>query len=226
MNNLVIYHHLGLGDHFICNGLVREWAARYDTVALFCKSHNAETVKQMYNDLNINFLVGGDDFAHKFLSNNKTYDSLCVGFNNLRESSGKFDKQFYDLAGVSFDKRWSYFKVCRNPQKEKSLVFKANLPRKFALVHEDVSRGFKIDTSKINLPIVRLEKRDDYTMIDWLAVADLAQEIHVIDSSFMFLIDSVYIKVPLYIHRYSRRNPDWQLPTLKKNWIVLQNLTS
>lgn len=224
MSNLIVYHHLGLGDHFICNGLVREWAAKYDNVSLFCKSQNAETVAQMYGDLNICLLVGDDEFAHRFLrGKDKTegLDILAVGFDRLNPTNGKFDQQFYNLVGLDFSTRWKSFKVCREFKKENALAYKLNLPRKFALVHEDESRGYKIDVSKINLPIVRVEKLERFSMIDWLGIADLAAEIHVIDSSFMFLIDSVDTKVPLYIHRYSRDNPDWQLPSLKKNWLIL-----
>lgn len=220
MNDLVIYHHLGLGDHFICNGLVREWAAKYGRVSLFCKPHNLSTVRQMYSDLDISFLVGDDCFADRVLPSFRNIDLLKVGFDRLT-SKESFDQQFYSLAQVDFAKRWTSFKVNRDKKKELDLIYQLNLPPKFAILHEDQSRGYKIDRSKINLPIVRLEKRDNFTMIDWLAVAELAAEVHVIDSSFMFLVDSVKTKSKLFIHRYSRNNPEWQLPTLKNNWTIL-----
>lgn len=219
MKNLVIYHHLGLGDHFICNGLVREWAAKYDCTYLFCKEHNTETVSQMYQDLNLNLLVGDDTFAKKYLLTLKNSEVLRVGFHQLNNQQ-PFDQQFYSLAGIPFEKRWSSFRINRDKKKESELIYQLKLPLKFALLHEDQSRGYKIDRNKINLPIVRLEKRDGFTMIDWLAVAELADEVHVIDSSFMFLIDSVKTSCSLIIHRYSRNNPNWQLPTLKKNWLI------
>lgn len=220
MNDLVIYHHLGLGDHFICNGLVREWAAKYGRVSLFCKPHNLATVKQMYSDLDISFLVGDDCFANTIIPSLKNIDVLRVGFDNLT-SKEPFDQQFYSLAQVDFTKRWTSFKVNRDKKKELDLIYQLNLPPKFAILHEDQSRGYKIDRSKINLPIVRLEKRDGFTMIDWLAVPELAEEVHVIDSSFMFLVDSIKTKSKLHIHRYSRQNPEWQLPSLRNSWTIL-----
>ena len=35
MNSVYIYHHLGLGDHIIANGMVRTIAKQYEIVYLF-----------------------------------------------------------------------------------------------------------------------------------------------------------------------------------------------
>ena len=55
MNNQVyFYHHLGLGDHFHCNGVVRYLLKnRYQgkKVHLFAKKKYFEMVKFMYRDL-------------------------------------------------------------------------------------------------------------------------------------------------------------------------------
>lgn len=217
LKNLVIYHHLGLGDHFICNGLVREWAAKSDSVSLFCKEHNAETVGQMYQDLRIKLLVGDDAFAENYLLALKNAEILKIGFHQLNDQQ-PFDQQFYSLAGVPFEKRWSSFKANRNKNKEQKLIYQLKLPPKFALLHEDQSRGYKIDRNKINLPIVRLEKKDGFTMIDWLAVAELADEVHVIDSSFLSLVDQSSVKTKLHFHKYARNALDWLTPTTKKHW--------
>jgi len=45
-----IYHHLGLGDHYVCNGMVRELIKNETTAVLFCKEHNMPTVEAMYKD--------------------------------------------------------------------------------------------------------------------------------------------------------------------------------
>lgn len=219
MSKFHIYHHLGLGDHFICNGLVRELIKDQDEPYLFTKHHNLETVSQMYGDTNLKLIGVNDD--QDVANRVKLGDiGVQIGFHNLTQHDA-FDKQFYRLAGVPFEKRWNSFRINRNKKKENSLIYGLNLPEKFALVHEDKSRGYSIDKVKINLPIVKLRPIQGFTIIDWLGVVDLADEVHVIDSSFMFLLDSVETNIPLYIHRYSRQNPDWQLPTLKKNWLIL-----
>ena len=45
-----IFHHLGLGDHIICNGIVRHYQEIYDDVTVFCKPCYSTNVKYMYRD--------------------------------------------------------------------------------------------------------------------------------------------------------------------------------
>ena len=51
---LIIHHHLGLGDHFVCNGLVRFIIDKnnYEQYYIPAKEQNFLTVKEMYSDLN------------------------------------------------------------------------------------------------------------------------------------------------------------------------------
>lgn len=48
-----IHHHLGLGDHIICNGIVRYVVKNYDfnNVALVVKNSNLNNVRRMFSDL-------------------------------------------------------------------------------------------------------------------------------------------------------------------------------
>ena len=58
MKKLAIHHHLGLGDHLDCNGLVRYILKKgeYDRVHVFTKSNYYEMIKHMYRD-NKNIVV-------------------------------------------------------------------------------------------------------------------------------------------------------------------------
>jgi len=225
MSNLTIYHHLGLGDHIICNGLVREFAKKYDTVSLFCKPQNADSVKDIYSDINVELLLGDDDFARQFISLNDR-DYLVIGHGQLNEYE-PFDYQFYKQAGLSFEKRWDNFLI---PESEKEKELQELVPliyreidcsNGYAVVHED--ERYKIDFNKINtLPIVSIQKLKGFSLPNWCKVIQNAAEVHVIDSSVMFLVDSLPENgQKLFIHRYARENPFWQLPTLKRNWKIL-----
>jgi hypothetical protein len=69
MNEIYILHHLGLGDHISCHGIVRYFCEQYKKVYLFVKEHNFENVRFMFNDIkNIEFIKGDDEFAQKYLS--------------------------------------------------------------------------------------------------------------------------------------------------------------
>lgn len=51
---IFIYHHLGLGDHFHCNGVVRfllENKFKNKKVYLFAKKKYSEMIKLMYQDI-------------------------------------------------------------------------------------------------------------------------------------------------------------------------------
>ena len=45
-----IYHHLGLGDHIICNGIVRHFKEIHKTVTVFCRPNYFTNVEYMYRD--------------------------------------------------------------------------------------------------------------------------------------------------------------------------------
>lgn len=219
MSELTLYHHLGLGDHIICNGLVREYA-KFDTVKLFCKPQNVETVLHMYDDLNLELLIGDDQFARDYICHNIGANCALIGFDHLNNQE-PFDYQFYKLAGLNFRTRWESF-YCPLSPKEDELFESLNLPPKYALVHEDAERGYLIDHSEISLPIVEIEKIAGYSLINWRKVINNASELHMIDSSAMFLADSLEENnAQLFVHRYARSNPQWQLPILKRPWKIL-----
>lgn len=216
MSELVIHHHLGLGDCFICNGIVREAAKLYDKVFLFCKPGNAVTLNQMYSDIGVNLIQVEED--HEVANYTFECDVLEVGFNDLDQES-PFDQQFYKLAGVNFEKRWSSFQCPRDKGIERHLAEHANPPGKFALVHDD--ERFSINESLICIPIVRIKPIPGVSLTHWLGIAEMATEIHVIDSSFLFLADSVDFLAERYIHRYARKFPEWEKPTLDKKWEII-----
>ena len=52
MADIVIHHHLGLGDHIDCNGMVRYFADLYegDTIHTFAKKQYFDMIEWMYRD--------------------------------------------------------------------------------------------------------------------------------------------------------------------------------
>lgn len=78
MEEIYIYHHLGLGDHIICNSIVRNFCDSYDTVYLFVKPHNYKNVEFMYRDLtNITLIKGYDNFCENYI---KRKNYIKIGF--------------------------------------------------------------------------------------------------------------------------------------------------
>ena len=85
-----IYHHLGLGDHIICNGMVRHYKEIYGKVTVFCKPHNYENVKYMYrDDEDITVLPVGEDWdVNVYIFENKiSKDVIKIGFDKIIENA-------------------------------------------------------------------------------------------------------------------------------------------
>lgn len=234
MTSLLIYHHSGLGDHFMCHGIVREFARKYDRIGLFSLPQNYVSVAFMYRDLpNVTILRGDDAFARNLIRLNAAstaedrYDEVrIIGFETLNRKSGEqLEKQFYRLSGIPLEKKWDSFYVERDSAREKTLYDKIRPDGEYVFLHEDASRGFTINRKKISRKYAIVEPKKELTdnIFDYCMLIENAAEIHVIDSSFMFLIDCLKYDNPkqkLFIHRYARENGEWKLPILRKHWHI------
>lgn len=201
----MIHHHLGLGDHIICNGLVR-FLSKQIGVTLAVKYNNLANVARMFKDLSIEYYLINKDESTGNLG-------WCFG----GDKTINFDESFYKQAGVDFQERWNSFYIERDYTKEKKLIEYLNLPEKFCLVHDTASAGKTNIDIKSDLPIVKVYKTDvEKSMFDWMGVIELASEIHCINSSFIHLVDSMQPKAKLYFHdhrphlRFSRKL-NWSL---------------
>ncbi len=235
MSSILIYSHTGLGDHFMCHGIVREYCKKYDKVGIFCIPSYHATVSFMYRDLpNLTVLIANNEEAEEFIrqnehkSNEEKYDEVkIVGYSNLnKKSNTPLDVQFYQIANVPFSKKWDNFYIQRDKEREEKF-FNENITQdNFVLLHDDRSRNFTINRDLINpnYTILSVEKSHTTNIIDYCSAIEQAKEIHVIDSMFMFLVESLQYANPnqkLYIHRYARENHEWLLPVLKKDWIII-----
>jgi len=234
MSSIFLHMHLGLGDHIICHGIVREYCKKYDRVGIFCHPHNYQSVSFMYRDLkNLEIMQGSEKDAREFArqggrGNKHAFDEMkIVGFENLDGNSGElFEKQFYRLAGVDFSKKWDSFFVERDREREEVLWEKVAPRGEYVFLHEDSPRNYRIERRMIDsrYPIVTANPKTASNAFDYCTVIERAKEIHVIDSSFMFLVDCLSYRNPdqkLYVHRYARENTAWKLPVLKKDWEIL-----
>ncbi len=235
MSSIVIYHHLGLGDHFMCHGIVREYSKKYNHVGIFTLERNYPSVRFMFRDQkNINVIKGTDIEAKKYITEKNTifphftYDSaLILGFDKLNRNSGELlENQFYNMADVDLSKKWDSFYVERDPVSEKNIFNKIVPQKPYVFIHEDTKRSYLIDRKLINpqYSIITPDPTLAPNCFDYCSIIEQATEIHVIDSSFMFMIDCLKYNSQnqkLFVHRYARENEDWKLPTLKKDWHII-----
>lgn len=192
---------MGIGDHIICNGLVRNLYKKYGYVDLFCYGYNEANVKYMYRDLkNLNTIpVSSDQEANSIIIKNN-FDVLKIGFENLymNESSESFDIGFYKIAGLPFSCKFDDFYLERDLEKELSILDSLNPNNEpYIFIHGD------LDMSKIRQDIKIIHNPKEYSLFNLISLLENAEEIHVMESSLKCLINQYKLTKPkLYYHNY------------------------
>lgn len=213
---IYLYHHLGLGDHFVCNGLVRYYHKKFGKTTIFCKNHLANNIRFMYRDLN-NMIVlalpdDGDVQAY-IHSNNLQSQTITIGFDKIRSNkivSTSFDQAIYEAENVPFSVRFDEFYIQRNLSREKQLFDQLIKTDKYIFVHDDRDRGMNIDESRIcgDLPILRNDTK--YLITDYLTILENATEIHLMQSCFKDMINSYNMPKPkIFLHNYVRNYDEY-----------------
>jgi hypothetical protein len=162
---------------------------------------------------------------HALRLRKRHYDTIKPIYSD-QESGIMVERQLYALAGVDFEKKWSNFFVKRDLSREKEFFEKIVPPGPYAFIHDDAIYSGLINPAKIapSLMKVRAERNLTDNIFDYCTVIERADEIHVVDSVFMFLVDCLVYSNPtqkLFVHRYARSNAPWNLPLLKKPWTIL-----
>lgn len=211
-----IHHHLGLGDHIICNGMVRHFCKKYDNIVLFCYTHYYDNVSYMYRDLSnleiFNFDVEED--AIRFVENNKTVKNNLIkpGFENLDSCLDRmtFDEAFYHLAGLDFQIRFDEFYFERDLEKEDEVCRTLNPnDEKYIFVLDDPKRGYNIDMSKVTNEYKVIRNDYQFKMFDYIKLLENAEEIHMMQTGFLDMVNSYKMDKPkIYRHNYVRNYPE------------------
>ena len=236
---LFIANHLGLGDHILCNGLYREIAKNFEVCVVPIRKSNAQAMSHMLGDLkSMRIIAYPDEYAVPMLKSHRLYlqsigySTLDLGYfgaNFLTTGDIRFDENFYKQAGIPFDLRWSNFSFERNIDRETELLNRLDCASgEYIFLHEDVSRGYTIDRSRIRSQHRIVQPNPtmtEFSFFDYLSVIENASEIHTIESSFAALIESVGMTTPKFAHRYSRPQASSDFGhefTYKSDWQILK----
>ena len=190
MNKSIIrQHHLGLGDHFVCNGMVNVLSNKYN-IYLPVKKHNYETVNYLYcENKNVTlFSIDGKNENKEINNFSNTHKINIHRITCTASDLSRWDKAFYEHAGIGFSERYNSFKL-PNQKSETSLKTPSN---PYILIHNRSSQktyDLSIKTNNTNRQYVKILQ--GHHMLDYLDMVSLADEIHCIDSSFFHLVDSI-----------------------------------
>ena len=237
LDSIYVYTNMGLGDHILCNAIVRIQAEKYKKVYVFVKPNNFKNVSYMYRDLsNVKFIQMMDHEVHFFMNTFTNNNYLVAGITDQYYKNfftdkiyDSFDHGFYVMAGIPFEERWNKFYFERDLEKEKTAfydIFKLKDGEEFIIVHDDPKRD-RIFNTKYLPKGIKILKPGDFTdvgLFDFIYTIEKAKEVHVMNSSFCCLIDSMQIKSnKLVLHEYVRTdmgdNPN---PKLKLKWQIIK----
>jgi hypothetical protein len=235
---LFIYHQTQLGDHILCYSIIKYYAKQYDEIIVFVRplsDRHIQNLKRLYSSLpNVNMqLSSNHEESLNFINSNKDNKYLIFGHEDYRNALAqnnnllRFDKYFYEKAGVPFENKWNEFYFERDLEKEKYIfydIFKLKDDQSFIFLQEDPSRIFLINRNYIDFfsSILESSKFPEVNIFDFLYTIEHAKQVHFINSAFLTFIDIMQIKHDnLFYHKYVRPSEHEQ-PHLKLNWKIIE----
>ena len=227
--DIFIHHTLGLGDMIHFNGMVRyllDDLSADRKIRVFCKARNAPMTRWMYRDEpRVELVEIGPEESEgravqRALRRYRTKNFLCLGHRAMRPLLKKyphtfFDPLFYLQAEVPYSIRYSHCYWERDAQQEERVYKKLITDRDmsqggYAFVHDDPERGYRVQTDRIELPIVGNDISESIFHLG--LVLERAAEVHCMESSIRCMIESLKMQgVKLYYHNF--RYPERPLGT-------------
>ena len=215
--------HLGLGDHIICNGILRKLRESYDIVHMPVKHHNLLNVQDMFkDDSGIELIsVTGDAEAVKYRDMFKSHVDEIIGVGNYGQNflqdSSSFDESFYKQVKMEHIARWERFLYERDSVKEAALYDEADLPDNYIFVHDDKERDYEIENSFFEeslfvfRPSHKFGTDCETTLFHYGKIIENASEIHCIDSSFACYIEHLDCSAvkKMVLHRYIKQEREF-----------------
>ena len=233
MERLYIHHHLGLGDHLDCNGMVRYILEHsdHDQVYVFSKSNYFSMIEYMYRDtdkIQVIEISKDDEYGDVQRAVEKTGGRLLVighQFYPGKQAELSQNKNcwefFYEQVQIPYDVRYNYFKVERDPAEEERVFNKLNPNNEpYIFIHEDAARGFLLDRDHfLDRGLKVIENDVTENIFHFTKILEEAQEIHCMESSFKTLIDFYCEQDNIFYHDIRESQPLGQHSSSK--WSVI-----
>lgn len=221
-----LFCHIGLGDLILLSGAIVTLLHRYGSLRIYAYFHHAVSVRSFfaaYPEIEIRVVSRG---GHPYGLPEESVLLPAVDGPVLRSgfyaapgprSDISFPELFYRQLDVDYRQRWTACPL--ELAAEKVPQVETEIP---VFVHDDPPRGFHI-VKGINAKPVYRPLETGGSILGFVNMLRRAKEIHVIDSAFYHLVESLdNIEAELYYHRYSRQYvPGWFDYVRRYNWQVL-----
>ena len=209
-NEFVLYHHLGLGDHIICNGLTNYLSKKYKKIYMPVFDRNYKNLSYLYseNESVELFKIPDEDEISSIISfaNIKNLQVLKVGFEEIGKQS--FNTAFYNQLMIDYSVSFDYFYLPKNTDDELKLTehlmnyYNISNPNNFSLIHATSSRATH--------PLRRVERNDEIfvekesdifkNIFLYRDLISKAKEVHCMNSSFIHIVERVPSVGKLFYH--------------------------
>lgn len=220
--SILLHHHLGLGDHIICNGLVHALIEklRIKTLFLMTKSRNTTTVGSLYmehpNIILVELPESHEDqedlFASEWAKANNI-PLLRTAVTNQKDEP--FDSKFYIQFGLDPKTSWDRFTLPSNQESSQAKFKQLIRHKNYCLIANTGSIGkFDLDVCT-NLPTYEIDPYLFPSLLDWTEIIRHATEIHCIDSAVIHLVDRINTTAETLTYHDIGRGSTFQL---RKNW--------
>ena len=233
---MIVVTHQGLGDHIICNGLMRVLAKEYGKIQIptsidFAGRNRVKLIEYMYrDDPNIEiipvqdphiydprFYIGKylDDLIETYGSWIDSNDYMLLGYRDdfwaLQGGPMTFDQGFYHLANIDYNKRFEEFYIQRDLEEEERIYNSlVNEDEEYIFIHDDPSRELHIDREKIRKDLKIIENDSSINFFNYRKLFENATELHLMQSGIHDFCCSIPLPKPdIYVHRYVRNHEDW-----------------
>jgi hypothetical protein len=228
-DSFILYHHLGLGDVIICNGLVNYISNNFKTIHLIVDKKFYKQISFLYSENNRVQVVAADldkpnhatEFVTKYANENRL-EILKVGWENIDWSIYKkpFNVSFYKQLGLKYSYSYDYFHIPNDKSRENTLInhlvnyYNADI-HNIKLVHKTASNESYELKLNPNENYIYIEKESDLfnNMFLYSSLIEASKEIHCINSSFSHLTDRINNKSKLYYHNVRGKKVNYKL-----NW--------
>lgn len=224
MSRLIIHHHLGLGDHFICNGLVHAIYQKLSLSEIFVptKEHNMCSVRDLYRAYPHVKIIELPKIEYEnedrfIIERSRTEEIPLLKISYCGAKHEFFDASFYDQIGIPLQSSWDDFYAPTQTGKSAALFQSVTKGQPYCLVSDTGSIGkFKLKIST-QLPIVHIDPTQSDSLLDWIEIIKNADEIHCIDSSVIHLADRLNLRTHQLVYHNIGRGAKFHL---RKKWTL------
>jgi hypothetical protein len=215
----------GIGDAIALSGIVVHLCKKFKCdIRVPLKPGSFQAIGSLYDAYPqiTTWMVPGQGWLNRALSKCRPDQVINAVMPSSDELNGcdQF-KAVYRRLGIPYEERWNSSPIS---ERIKSVPQLRLLDGDYVLIHDDPSRKFAIDESRIksDLPRVRVHNAGG-SLLEWAWMISNACEVHCIDSAPFHLCEHLPVFGKLYLHQYTKYQPGGRCDYETRHpWIVLR----